>query len=93
MLQALKAEVNNLKLEPPFSQFKRLVFSLSGRGGSFTSEVAMVEYFKVIKRKKEYVVRYKEGKVDVASFPNYLRAKFRAFMGNMIIAHAEMGVR
>jgi hypothetical protein len=32
---ALKADKKISNLEPPFSQFKRLAFSLSGRGGSF----------------------------------------------------------
>ena len=57
----------------------------------------MEEHFIVVKRGKDFVVRYKEGKVDVASFPSYLRAKFRAYMGNRNIEKAEtefnMGVR
>ena len=57
----------------------------------------MTEHFIVIKKGSQFVVRYKEGKVDVASYPSYLRAKFRAYLGNMNIERAEaefgMGVR
>lgn len=57
----------------------------------------MTEHFIVIPKGKQFLVRYKEGKVDVASFPSYLRAKFRAYMGNRNIEKAEtefnMGVR
>ena len=57
----------------------------------------MTEHFIVIPKGKQFLVRYKEGKVDVASYPSYLRAKFRAYMGNRNIEKAEtefnMGVR
>jgi len=54
----------------------------------------MTNHFTVIKRKGNFVVRYNPGKIDVASFPSYLRAKFRAYMGNrnIAIAEAEFGM-
>ena len=65
--------------------------------GPFNFGGSMTEHFIVIKKGSQFVVRYKEGKVDVASYPSYLRAKFRAYLGNRNIEKAEeefnMGVR
>jgi hypothetical protein len=49
----------------------------------------MTNHFTVIKRKGNFVVRYNPGKIDVASYPSYLRAKFREYMGNRNINKAE----
>jgi hypothetical protein len=49
----------------------------------------MTKHFIVIKKGKQFLVRYKEGKVDVASYPSYLRAKFYAYMKNRILNIAK----
>jgi len=48
----------------------------------------MTKHFTVIPKGKQFIVRYQPGKVDVASYPSYLRAKFRAYMGNRNIEKA-----
>jgi len=57
----------------------------------------MTQHFTVIPKGKQFIVRYNPGKVDVASYPSYLRAKFRAYLGNKNIEKAEaefnMGVK
>ena len=57
----------------------------------------MANHFTVIPKGKQFLVRYNPGKVNVASFPSYLRAKFYAYMKNRILKTSKqelnMGVR
>jgi len=49
----------------------------------------MTKHFTVIQKGKQFIVRYQPGKVDVASCPSYLRAKFYAYMKNKILNTAK----
>jgi len=49
----------------------------------------MTKHFTVIQKDKQFIVRYNPGKVDVASYPSYLRAKFYAYMKNRILKTAK----
>ena len=49
----------------------------------------MVQHFTVIPKGKQFIVRYNPGKVDVASFPSYLRAKFYEYMKNRMLNIAK----
>jgi len=49
----------------------------------------MTQHFTVIPKGKQFIVRYNPGKVDVASYPSYLRAKFYTYMKNRILNIAK----
>jgi len=49
----------------------------------------MIKHFIVVKKGSQFLVRYNPGKVDVASYPSYLRAKFYAYMKNRILKTAK----
>jgi hypothetical protein len=49
----------------------------------------MIKHFIVVKKGSQFLVRYNPGKVDVASYPSYLRAKFYEYMKNRILKTAK----
>ena len=95
------AEVNkkNKNLGLPFRSEEKspLFLSAKASGSPFNFGGSMAEHFTVIQKDKQFLVRYNPGKVDVAIYPSYLRAKFYAYMKNRILKTSKqelnMGVR